>query len=867
MSHKRQRTASALVTAVRELLGRAAPGALAAASAMILSPAALAQQGPPQSGATAQQTPQQTAQAQDNGQLQEVVVTAQYRRENLQQTPIAITAFTAADLDERQLTNVNDLGDSIPNAYFRTPVSNYGPTETMGIRGITQVDYSYSFEPALAIYVNDVYYGTMTGASMDLADIERVEVLRGPQGTLFGKNAIGGAIRLITEQPTGNDSGTVEVTYGQHHRVDVKGIGDFSLVPNELFVRIVGFSKSMDGIGHYLDFACEMAAQGTPQLSGTLPMTITPTQGNGCALGGLGGIDHQGSRAELRWVASSALEINAEAHYTRQADQPPLQALLSPYGGPFDTVDVNYNDTVVQPKFGSGVCYASATFSCGQAFLSPTPWDNYATFGDAVSGQQWDPTQYLVEQGESLTGDYTITPTLHAKAIFAYRNYQSNWINDSDLTPFGLTQTYNQQEHRQYSGEFRLNGTTFEKLDWTFGLFYYNARDRDYYPTDFAADAAPFPPAYPDGELPNFVANDYYTDKSRSTFLHLTYKLTDQWSLVAGVRYTDELKSNLFQHVSTNPADSLVLPGPEGFSYTRFDYNGVVNFQATPDVLVYGSAATGFRSPGFNPRISTIGQFTEVPGEQAIDYELGAKMEFFDHRLRINPNVFYIDYQKHLNLELAEQCNAPNDPNPGTPQTFLTPCPAGTYFQGTFGIAPWFYYFSAPANIRGFELEASATPIDGLVLNYSAGFNQFRSDTSDPTSPEYIDPSYKAQPELNMSGGIQYGIAVGGGATLTPRLDWIYQSYSTNGPENLPQIHPDWIVPGYSLFNFELTYLPSSAKWQIAAGATNLFNKFYWEQLGAATTQLAPGVLIPADGRVGTPGMPREWTVTLTKNF
>jgi len=807
---------------------------------------------------TAQQGPQQAAQG-DVGGLQEVVVTARFRSENLQTTPIAITALTSEDLEQRNLTNVNDLGSSVPNAYFRQPVSNYGPTETIGLRGITQIDYSYSFEPAVAIYVNDIYHGSMTGSSMDLADLERVEVLNGPQGTLFGKNSLGGAIRLISTKPKGDDTGTIEATYGQHHRVDIKAVGDFALIPDTLFARVIGVSRTQDGIGKYLDFSCEMAALGTPQLAGTLPQTTTPTLGNGCALGTLGGYDHKGVRLELRYLASSDLEINFDAEYSKQADDPPLQTLLTRYGGAGDTTNIAYNNAVVMPKYG--VC-----FTCDNRFNSPGVWDNYATFGDVVTGQQYDPTQRMTNQGASATADYRVADNVHAKLIAAWQSYQANWINDSDLTPFGLTQTANQQEHRQYQLEFQLTGSNFDnRLDWTTGLFYYTSKDRDYYPTNFDADSLPQPPIFPFGLLPNFVANDYYHDNNKSAFLHATYKLTDIFSFSAGVRYTDETKTNLFQHYSSYPPDSVVIPYPKGLSQSRFDYNASVNEQVTKDILFYESVATGFRSPGFNPRISTVGQLTVVPGEEATQYEFGNKADFFDHRLRVNTAIFYIDYSKHLNLSLKEQCNAANNPDPGVPNNFLTPCPAGTALAGTFGIAPWFYYTVAPASIRGAELQLTANPIDRLDINYSVGFNQFRSGTSNRLDPAYIDPSVKQQPELNMSAGVQYAWLIGTGA-LTPRVDWTYQSYATNGSVNLPQRHPDNIVPGYALVNAQITYTPQAGKWNVSLGASNLFNKFYWEQLGAAST-VTGGVVNAASARVGTPGLPREWFVTLRKEF
>src|SRR5665213_565476 len=845
------RPRSAISAEVR-LLSRWTRPALIAGVAGLFCSAALGQQAPATSAAPS--APTATGQN-DSGALEEVIVTARYRTENLQQTPISITALTAEDLQSQQLVNVDDLGSVVPNAYFRTPVSNYGPTETIGLRGITQVDFSYTFEPAVAVYVDDVYHATETGASMDLTDLERVEVLNGPQGTLFGKNALGGAIRLITVKPKGDDTGTFSLTYGQHHRVDLKGIGDFALVPDKLFMRIIGSSSSEDGFGHYLDFACSMAAQGTPQVSGSLPSSISATQGNGCALGGLGGFRHEGGKVELRYVASDDLEINVNGNYTKQADQPYPQALLTQYQTT-DLINSLYSNGAIFPKYG-------INYTGNPGFISPSPYDNYATFGDVVTGQQNDPTQYLSEWAIPVTVDYRITDKLQAKLIQAYESYQSNWSNDSDLTPFGLVQTSYVQEHAQKSAEFRLNGTTFEdRLDWTAGLFYYDSHDRAYNTTNFDAFAYPSF-IFPNGLLGNNVANDFYTDKNKSAFVHGEYKLTDKWSLSAGVRYTDENKANIFDHVNEYPADSIVLPFPKTLSSSRFDYSGSVNFQATDDILFYGSAATGFRSPGFNPRPFTAGQLQEVPGEHAIQYEIGNKSDFLDHRLRANTAIFYIDYEAHLTPVNATQCDAVTNLNP-TPYQ-LPPggtCPVGTFFAGTGG-QPWFLTVAEPASIRGIEEQLSATPVDGLHLNLNFGYNQFRSKAANAAAPGYVDPSVKLQPEINMSGGMQYDLKFASVGTLAPRIDWTYQSFMTNGPTNVVQVHPYYILPGYGLFNLRLNYTPEVGKWNLSAGITNLLNKFYWEQLGAASLPGAPLV----SGRVGTPGRPREWTLTFTKNF
>ena len=793
----------------------------------------------------AQQAPD-TAQAETG--LQEIVVTARYRSENLQSTPLSITAITSEDIAQKQFTNINDIGNTIPNAFFRQPTSNYGPTETIGLRGFSQTDFSYAFEPTVGFYIDDIYQGTLTGSSFDLADIERVEVLNGPQGTLFGKNTLGGAIRLITAKPKGDDTGSVEVTYGTHRRLDGKASADFSLIDSKVFLKISAVSRTMDSIGHYDDFTCEMQLQGKPASTyGSLPASVDPKQQNGCALGGLGGYSHQSARAALRWLVNDKLTVDVTGDYTKQADDPPEQILLNGYGTAADALNNAYDAGVVFPKFG--IHYAGAGTTLNNAFVSPSKWDNYANYGDIVSGQRYDATQRFDQYGYSLTADYTLTEKIHAKFITSYREYKSTWLNDSDLTPFGLIQTNYQQQHRQYQDELQLTGSSLEdKLDWTVGAFYYNSRDRAYNTSNFDA-------YWYTHFLPVVVADDGYTDNNHSAFVHTNYKLTDKWSVSGGLRYTNEFKTNLFQNFG-----QFVFPEPKSFTATRYDWNADIDYQMTKDVFLYAEAASGFTSPGFVPRISTIGQLKQIDGQEAVNYEVGAKTDWFEHRLRVNASVFYEDWKKYSLLTLGQQCNSATNPDPGKLYPSGTTCPAGTDLAGGPGLAPWFFYTSIPAYEKGAEVQAFASPIDRLTVDFTLGWLRMFSKSNPVAS---LNDSVRLQPEWNMSGGIQYQIRMFNGALLTPRLDWQYQGYATNGTTTLPQKNPDNIIPGYSLFNARLGYQPESGKWEIAVQATNLFNKYYWSQLGAATT--AAGT--PTVARVGTPGMPREVSVTFKKSF
>ncbi|HUN26879.1 MAG TPA: TonB-dependent receptor [Steroidobacteraceae bacterium] len=886
-------------TSDRRIKPAALPAALAAAvTASLVCGTALAQQSTAPSGSSATtaasapahpaepaqsgpvhlaqaQTPSQSAAQSSSAQpeegLQEVVVTARYRAENLQSTPLSITPFTAEDLQQQQLYNVNDLGNEIPNAYFREPTSNYGPTETIGLRGFTQVDFNYSFQPTVGFYIDDMYQGTLTGSSFDLADMQRIEVLNGPQGTLFGMNSIGGAIRLITTKPQATDSAQLQVTYGQHHEMDFVGIGNAVLIDQLLYMRVVADSRTEDSIGHFLDFTCQMKAMGvSSSYYGTLPETVSPLQNTGCALGGLGGYDHKNTRVELRYLPTSALEVNAKAYYSKQADDPPLQALLTPYGGPNDVLNNFYSNFVVFPKFGMNYAGNCGGVSCNPYFVSPSPWDNYANFGDVMTGQQYNPIQTLQEWGSEATVDYKFSDSLALKYIWSYRTYSTDWANDSDLTPFGLVQSNYDQGHRQFTDELRLTGDLFsKKLEWTVGGFYYDARDYEFNGTNFDAFAAL-------GILPNAYTLEGYTTNNQSAYLHLNYQFTDQWSLSGGWRYTDQYLTNTYHQLSLEDTTLLITPSPVINKGSRGDWSGSINFQATPNAFLYLEAASGFTLPGFNSRVETIGQLEEtVPGQEAVNYEFGWKTDWLDHRLRVNGSVFYEDYKSYLNLELGTQCTPSNSLNPGTPIFGLppgAPCPAGTPLAGHVGESPWFFYSGIPAYMPGAELEVQAAPIDRLLANFNLGWIEFHSKISDPTNPAYINPSVRLQPEWNMSSGVQYGIALPNSATLTPRLDWRYQGYITNGPEADFQAASYFRVPGYSLFNASLLYAPGNGKWTIALQAQNMFNHFYWVQLGAPVTLTSGTVPSAANTyttpeNVGTPGLPRQWNVQFTMNF
>src|SRR5271170_3820500 len=239
--------------------------------------------------------------------LEEIVVTAQFREQKLQDVPIAITAVNAAMMEQRGQRTLHEIGDQAPNVTLVETGGAFGPGMTASIRGIGQADFDPAFAPGVGIYIDDVYYTSLTGSNFALLDLDRVEVLRGPQGTLSGANSEGGSIKIYSVKPQGNDTGSVKVSYGQRNLIDVQGMADVALISDSLFMRISGITHQQDGYVTRIDYGCAFPASGIPAVGGLQ---------QDCVAGKEGGKDYTGGRIALRWVPSENFEANLTGDIT-----------------------------------------------------------------------------------------------------------------------------------------------------------------------------------------------------------------------------------------------------------------------------------------------------------------------------------------------------------------------------------------------------------------------------------------------------------------------------------------------------------------------------------------------------------------------
>src|SRR5690606_22486849 len=235
-----------------------------------------------------------------------IIVTAQLREQNVQDVPLSISAISGELIEERNQTNLTDIAAQMPNLLLQRNPAGQGNSVRVFIRGVGQSDQSPSVEPGVGTYIDDIYYGTVLASAFDLTDLDRIEVLRGPQGTLAGMNTLGGAIKIYSRKPSGH-GGYVEATIGNMGRRDVKASADFTLIPEAVFARITGVTRNRDGHVTRYDYAC-LNPSDPDVVSGALPRLANTGD---CELGEMGNQQMYGLRGSLRIApAGGPLEIN-----------------------------------------------------------------------------------------------------------------------------------------------------------------------------------------------------------------------------------------------------------------------------------------------------------------------------------------------------------------------------------------------------------------------------------------------------------------------------------------------------------------------------------------------------------------------------
>ncbi len=794
----------------------------------------------------------------NNNQLGEIVVTARFVSEKLQDTPIAITTQTDVQLKAANVTGVSSLGKVVPNLYTMPGDSLAAGTPVIGFRGVLQGsggNSSIAVPPAVAIYTDDVYHSTTAGSEINLADIDHIEVNRGPQSTLSGNASIAGSIKLYTVDPKGDNSGYAEIWGGSYKMVGGKAAIDLRL-SDTLALRVSGDAERQGGYGDRLDYVCEQKKLGITSYlgNGNIP-SIPQADAHDCVVGHTGGTQTASIQAKLRWRPTSTLDIILEARHHEEHNQETPEVVVSYipvcFGGPpctvsaaaqvyhqatLNTYGITTGNWFVPPARGNGVYDTYAT-NCRPAINTA-----------GLNFPAGYPTNFCFQQSIPIHNDlgsakihWELADNINFTAIGAYTNYSNEFTQDADESPLGDSITHFYNYDHQYTGEARFDGKLFDnRLQWVVGGFLMRFT----------------------GHQTNMVS--YYniyqystvrgTNDTQSAFAHLDFSITDRWRISGGGRYTD---GDIGITINNPQAVSVLTPSHS--VQHRWDWLISSDYKFTDTIMGYVSAASGSRPPGLTTIVGTARQLAPTPAEDLISYEGGIKADLLDRHLRVNVDGFYEDYRKLSAGATGIECIN----QPGATATFFNVqqnTAAATQTCSQFPGAPnpiiWNINVGIPAKITGFEWEITAVPVDHLRFDWSGGYNHFKSGAA-VGAPGYLYPGNHRQPDWNMHADLSYDIEAGNHGTFTPRLDWSWQSQADYNPAaSTSAPAPLYIIKPYGLWNAQLAYKDPSDKWTATLEVTNLVNKYYHYQVftgGVDTyTRVAP---------------PREFKVSLRRNF
>ena len=701
--------------------------------------------------------------------LEELVVTARRREEGLQNAPIAISAYTGETLEYRGVTKLDEITRFVPNLTIENNPSFGGASNSAAIyiRGIGQKEFLPTSEPGVGLYVDGVYIARSVGAILDLIDIERLEVLRGPQGTLFGRNTIGGAINITTVTPEPGDEfgGEIGAAYGTDDRINLRGALNIPM-GDTLAARVSVASFQQDG---YVD------------------------RSDGIDLGN---DDTITGRLAVAWRPSDRLSLDFRLDATRDKENGPAMELLG-----IDFTDLSqlnglvaavpppmaFVHNITTAAVGPGQPCA-ATDAAGNGITSnpnsPNCYDNRYVGKDGKNDGTAPARSESDVLGLSADISYEISDNLTLRSITAWRDLDSEFARDGDHSPHRISQFQDTLEQTQFTQELQLLGT-YERMNWIAGIYYF-AEDGDNENTlDFT--------------ISNFRSGGEFDNKSMAAFAQLTYDFTDQLHLTVGGRYTDESKKfhpdqviyqNYYAGISQvlppgHPLAALdapflqagtrILPDLEKEQEIN-EFTPMVNlsYDFADNIMAYATYSEGFKSGGFTQRVfpPVIPPFTAPPGTPDIDliptydpefvdvYELGFKSTLLDGRMRFNGAIFHTDYDD-LQVQVFDSV-APVTENIGS------------------------------ASIDGVELEMQTAPGDGWLVEASlswldAGYDEIGTDLTLIGS----DNEFERVPEWASSVGVSKELMLNEMGSLVVRVDWSYRDDTYNDAYNTEILKTD----------------------------------------------------------------------------
>ena len=753
--------------------------------------------------------------------LTDIVVTAQKYDQRLQETPISIVAVDGNQLATMGVDSLQGFDTFVPNLSVGGTGGQGNAVANFSIRGIGGAGSGFvTQESAVGVYIDDILFARPNGALLDLLDVDRMEVLRGPQGTLFGRNTAGGAVRYITKRPTDEFEGNARGVLGSRNRRDLSATVNIPLA-DTLATRISFSSKNRDG---YITRLVDGIKTGNE---------------NSTAV-----------RGQVEWKPTSRLTVNLSADSVRTSD----------HGSP--TTISSYSVTDIYPSAlygiqGPGHPPLSAAAYLSMRNLNPSAsasgWTNaasdfagYTTTGKySVYGGDLDRNTYR-GLGLAATISYELTDDITFKSLTGYRDVHQMMKQDWDRTPIWLNALWETIDIEYYTQEFQFTGNSLDgRLKWVVGAFYYHDQADDYRrrfdPSGGAIGS--------DGQ-PGQMENKYITTESLAVFGQGTFSFTDRFSATVGLRWNKDKKDYTTERDGRNIVGSLPAPYSVSGSWSNVSPRFSLEQRWTRDIMTYQSAAMGFKGGGFNdtiqrncaaPGIVNCG-LTEYQPEKLWTYEAGIRSEFLDRRLRINITGFYTTYND-MQVQLID--NTP---------------------------PPFAYTTNADATVKGLEIDALAAVTPELMVRGSFGYTKSKYDgniAAQTAGTIGVGTPFLRSPKISYSIGATYRHPLKDEAELVFNTDWGWKDKqaSTSTPTNM------LMLPSYGLLNGRIEYR-SGRNWSFALFGTNLLDKYYltggFDPSGPASKP-AYGTTKPHDALFGFTmldvGRPRELGVELNISF
>ena len=727
---------------------------LASAAMIALSTTAQAQSAAETTAQAADQpaVPAATGAADDEKSDQEIVVTARRTEENIQRVPSAISAFNERSLDRIQATDTTGLQGAVPNLNIVQGRGSSNATNIF-IRGIGQPDALQTFDPAVGVYVDDVYLSRIRGNQLDLLDLERIEVLRGPQGTLYGKNTIGGAIKFVSRKPGQDFRANGSIALGSYDQIDLKGAAS-GPVTDTLAVGFAVMRSKRDG---YVKDSFRDERYNDK--------------------------DSVGGRAAVAFTPSSKVRLDLSADYSHDDASlnvgRPVNNLATAFGVPLP----------VSNAVGTG----------------SYDWHGRTTPGFPNSTK-------LTHWGTSATLAVDLTEQLTLKSITAYRNLKTDDFVDIDASQYSIGDVFVGVRQHQTSQEFQL-AYSGERLSGVAGLYYLDERvksHQDAYANDFLGAAFRFSGF-------KRTVDDRLKTKSYAAYVNASYEIVPDVRLSAGLRYTKETKdyfrtTSTFYSLFPGFNGTYVFSPPRG-KWTDTSPMASIDWQALSNLMLYARVAKGFKSGGFNGRANSASESTEYDPETAWSYEAGFKSRIAS-QLTLNGSVFtstYKDFQ-------ARVSGIDDDPVTGIPAAKLSVLNAGKL------------------RINGAELEATWTPVAGLLIDTQIGyldakyreFDDVRF-TSFGGSRAFQTPAFA--PKWTARVGAQYAFDLGNSGAITIGAQTRYKSRTALAVDNTltnSRTEVDGLFQkGYWVHDARVVYETANKHWALGLYGNNLSDRAY----------------------------------------